>query len=251
MDFQIGDVVNRTFGAISRNFVTFFLLSAVLVGIPTLVFGLAQYSLMSSGPGGWVLWGLAILVNLAAAYVLQGALVHGAVTDFNGGRASFNACLSTGLKHMVPLVVIALLMSLGIMLGMVLLIVPGIILSIMWIVALPARVVENTGITESFGRSRDLTRNNRWKIFGLFVIYIILATVISMLVMLPVGAAGYSAGQSGAIGAGSASIIAVVFNVIATVLTAIVSAAGVSAIYFELRKSKEGVGAEALAKVFE
>ena len=245
MDFRIGDVVNRTFGAISRNFLVFFLLSAVLVGIPTVALGLIQYSV---GVGGesvfWLTFALAFFVNIAAAYVLQGALIHGAVVDFNGSRASFGNCLKTGVDHLFPLFVIAILMTLGVSLGMMLLIVPGIILSIMWIVAVPAQVVENKGITESFGRSRELTKGNRWKIFGLFIIYLILATVISMLVMLPATVLTTSSGAE-------TSLMLVFIQVVSTVLTAVVSATGVSALYYELRKSKEGVGAEALAKVFD
>lgn len=254
MDFDIGDVVNRTFGAISRNFVTFFLLSAVLVGVPTLTIGFVQLGVsVGDGSAFLTLLGLAFIVNLAAAYVLQGALIHGAVVDFNGKKASFGDCLSTGLKHMLPLIAIAILMWLGIMLGMLLLIVPGVILSLMWIVAIPARVIENVGIFQAFGRSRDLTRNNRWKILGLFVMYMIIATVISMIVMIPAGVFAPAAPPSEAdpFGLGQTSVAYVLFNVISNVLSAVVSATGVSAIYYELRKSKEGVGAEALAKVFE
>ncbi len=245
MDFQIGDVVNRTFGAISRNFVVFFLLSFVLVGIPTFVLGVAQFGALSDDVGAFGITMLvALIVNLVATYILQGALIHGAVVDFNGGRANFGACLSTGLNHFFPLTMIAILMTLGIMLGTLLLIVPGIILSIMWLIVIPVQVVENTGITEALSRSRELTRGNRWKIFGLYVIFFILASAISLLVMLPVGLFGASA-------PGGASLVIVIFQMISTVLTAIVSAAGVSALYYELRKSKEGVGAEALAKVFD
>ena len=254
MDFQIGDVVNRTFGAISRNFVTFVLLSAVLVGVPALALGFVQLGVGSGDVSNiWTLFGLALIVNLAATYVLQGALIHGAVLDFNGKKASFGECLATGLKHMLPLIAIALLMWIGVMFGMMLLIVPGVILSIMWTVAIPARVVENVGVFKAFGRSRDLTRNNRWKIFGLFVMYMIIATVITMVVMLPAGAFAPVAAPTEAdpLGIGQTSVAFVIFNVISTVLAAVVSATGVSAIYYELRKSKEGVGAEELAKVFE
>lgn len=252
MDFQINDVVNRTFGAISRNFVTFLLLAAILVGAPMLILGFVQFSLLTGGAGGLALWFLAILVNLAVAYVLQGAIVHGAVVDFNGSRASFSDCLSTGLKHMVPLVVIAILMTIAISLGMLLFIIPGVILSLMWAVAIPARVVENVGISEAFGRSRELTRDNRWKIFALFVMYIIIASAIGMIVMLPSGAfTPTSPGETDPLGIGQMSVAYVIFNAISNALAAVVSATGVSAIYYELRKSKEGVGAEALAKVFE
>ena len=252
MDFQVGDVVNRTFGAISRNFVTFFLLSALLVGIPTLIIGLAQWGMVSGDTSMIALYITAFIVNWAATYILQGALIHGAIFDFNGKKAGLGDCLSTGLKHALPILVISILMVIGTMIGMILLIIPGIILSLMWTVAIPARVVEHTGITESLSRSRELTRNNRWKILGLFIIYIIIATVISMIVMMPAGVFGPQEPiEADPLGLGATSIVIVVFNVISTVLTSVVSAAGISAIYFELRTAKEGIGSDALAKVFE
>ncbi len=245
MDFQIGDVVNRTFGTISRNFVVFFLLSMVLVGLPTFVFGLGQLSLAEGDVGAFAtVTALAFIVNIVAAYVLQGALIHAAIVDFNGGRASLSDSIATGIKHFLPLIAIAILMSLGLMVGMMLLVVPGVILAIMWVLAVPVQVVEKTGIRQAFARSRELTRGSRWKIFGLFIVYIILATVLSMIIMLPAGL--FAEGSIG-----GTTITLVLFQVISSVLTAVVSAAGVSALYFELRKSKEGIGAEALAKVFD
>ena len=246
MDFRIGDVVNRTFGAVSRNFLTFVLLSLLLVGTPTFVLGFAQFALLSDNVAMFAILALiAGLVSFMTSYILQGAVIHGAVVDFNGGQASFSRCLSTGLRHFLPILAIVILMTLGVIVGMVLLIIPGIILAIMWIVAVPVRVVENTGVIESLNRSRELTYGNRWKIFGLFVIFLILVTLISMLVALPLGLFG--AFGAGAVGA---NLVTVIIDVVANTLGGIIGAAGVSAIYYELRKSNEGVGAEALAEIF-
>ncbi|MEO0398939.1 MAG: glycerophosphoryl diester phosphodiesterase membrane domain-containing protein [Pseudomonadota bacterium] len=243
MEFKIGDVANRTIGAVSRNFAVFSLLSLVLVGVPTFVITVSQMGVASGDPSAFGIAAvIALIVNFATAYILQGAIIHGAVVDFNGARASFGDCLSTGLKNALPLVAIAILMGLGLMLGLLLLVVPGVILLVMWIVAVPVQVVENSGITESFGRSQELTKGNRWKIFGLVVVYFILAVVLSMIVMLPAGLVGAT---------GEGTLIVALFQVVSTVLSAVVSATGVSAVYYELRKAKEGVGAEALAQVFE
>ena len=239
MDFRIGDVVNRTFGAVSRNFLTFVLLSLLLVGTPTFVLGFAQFALLSDNVAMFAILALiAGLVSFMTSYILQGAVIHGAVVDFNGGQASFSRCLSTGLRHFLPILAIVILMTLGVIVGMVLLIIPGIILAVMWIVAVPVRVVENTGVIESLNRSRELTYGNRWKIFGLFVIFLILVT-------LPLGLFG--AFGAGAVGA---NLVTVIIDVVANTLGGIIGAAGVSAIYYELRKSNEGVGAEALAEIF-
>jgi len=59
-------------------------------------------------------------------------------------------------------------------LGTVLLIVPGVILYLLWFVALPSMMVEGLGVFDSMGRSADLTRGLRKKI--LWIVLIILAS---------------------------------------------------------------------------
>ncbi|MEM9495833.1 MAG: hypothetical protein AAGA09_07505 [Pseudomonadota bacterium] len=245
MDFRVGDVVNRTFGTITRNISTFLLLAFLLVGIPNFVVAFAQFGMMESNPGGAAAVMIAgTIVSIVTAYTLQGALIHGAVVDFNGAKASLGESFSTGLNHLLPIVGIAILMTLGIMAGMLLLVVPGIILAIMWVVAVPAQVVENKGIGASFSRSRELTKGGRWKIFGLFLIFMVLISALSMIAVMPVAAIA-AGGGSGAIFVGA------LVQGVTQALTAVVGATGVAALYFELRKAKEGIGAEALAAVFE
>ena len=44
-------------------------------------------------------------------------------------------------------------------------IVPGLILITIWAVVAPSIVVEDKGVFEAFGRSRELVRGNGWKVF--------------------------------------------------------------------------------------
>jgi uncharacterized membrane protein len=239
MNFSIGDVVNRTLGSTQRNFGVFFALSAILVGAPAFVLGLAQGDPTAASGALAIASGVALLVNLVTAYILQGAITRGAIVDFNGGRANFGDCLRTGVRHAAPLFAIAILISIGTMLGVVLLVVPGIILAIMWAVAVPAHVVENVGITRSLGRSRELTKGARWKLFWLFLVFAVVAVLVTMVATVPMS---FLAGSP---------LIFALFNVVVTMLISVIGAVGASAIYYELRSKKEGVGAEQLAKVFD
>jgi hypothetical protein len=239
MNFSIGDVVNRTLGSTQRNFGIFFALSAILVGAPAFFVGLMQGDPAGASGALAVAGVVAMIVNLVTAYILQGAITRGAIVDFNGGRANFGDCLRTGVRHAAPLFAIAILITIGVMLGMVLLVVPGIILSIMWAVAVPAHVVENVGITGSLGRSRELTKGARWKLFWLFLIFFVVAIGLTMVATVPMS---FLAGSP---------LVFALFNVVVTILISVIGAVGASAIYFELRSKKEGVGAEQLAKVFD
>ncbi|MEM8986180.1 MAG: hypothetical protein AAGC95_05600 [Pseudomonadota bacterium] len=241
MDFQISNVVKMTLDTTMRNIAVFSMLAALLVGAPIFLLGLLELGADPLSFG--VIAAISTIVNIVATYILQGAIIHGAVNDFNGRPAQFNESLATGLRHAVALFIIAILMTIGLALGFMLLIVPGVILAVMWAVAIPARVIENAGVIGSFGRSRELTKGFRWKIFLLYLIIIIATILIGVVVLIP--AVVFSAIP------GLSSLAELVLSVIATIISSVLGAVGASALYFELRRVKEGIGAEQLASVFE
>jgi hypothetical protein len=83
------------------------------------------------------------------------------------------------------LVVAGILAGIGIAIGFVLLIVPGLFLITIWAVIAPVIVIERKGALEAFGRSWELVKGNAWRVFGvvvvLFVIQILLGTVIQVI----------------------------------------------------------------------
>ena len=83
-----------------------------------------------------------------------------------------------------------LLTSLGIMLGFLLLVIPGIILSVRWAIAVPILIGDDAGIIESIGRSWRETSGHFWPILGTILVAFvpaILAVVVAEL-MLAAGA---------------------------------------------------------------
>ncbi|HEX7822370.1 MAG TPA: glycerophosphoryl diester phosphodiesterase membrane domain-containing protein [Sphingobium sp.] len=58
----------------------------------------------------------------------------------------------------------------GIFVGLLLLILPGLMLFTRWAVAIPAMMRENLSITEAMRRSAELTAGNRWPILGLSLV---------------------------------------------------------------------------------
>lgn len=244
VEFKLANVANRAFGSAIRNFWVFAALTALLVALPQVLIALLIGDVQDIANSGLTpsLIAVGILIPVIGTFVLQGAIVRGAIVDFNSGRANLGDCFATGLRHFFPIIVISILVSLGVALGTLLLVIPGIMIAVAWIVAVPSRVVENAGIFDSIRRSADLTRGNRWSIFWLFVIYIIIVTLIT-------GVTAFL-GTLGA-AAGGANIMAIAITAITTILTSILGSTGVAALYFELRQSKEGIGAEELVSVFD
>lgn len=258
--FSIGRVISRTFGAVGRNVFTFLTLALLSVSPLLLMFAAAPTALATGGATtpqaisrGFIspLAGLALagagLLYFVFYFMLQAALVHGTVAYLNGRKASFSSCLATGLRVFFPMIGIAFLVGWGIVLGLVLLIVPGIMLAMRWIVAVPVRVAEGPGILNAMGRSADLTRGHRWAIFGLVVIFFVAQ------LMLQGAIAPFSAGMGYTAGGGSPLAALGVSEGLSWIVSAIIAmftAVGIASIYYELRSIKEGIGPEQLAAVF-
>lgn len=256
--FDLGRVIERTFASIARNFAVFALLAALLAGVPAALTGgllaLASSGASSAAGGsadnglialGASAFGLTYFIGAVAAFVLRGAIVYGAVADLNGRRATFGECLSTGLRHVGWLILLAIVVTIAEVCGYILLLVPGLMMLTAWIVAVPAQVVERTGVFGAMGRSADLTRGHRWAIFGLIVIFLIgsgLVQGMALAVTAPFLATSASAAQV---------VSQVAIQPLVTAATGLVAAVGVASIYYELRSAREGIGPEALAAVFD
>jgi hypothetical protein len=134
---------------------------------------------------GWVGAIAGAFVSLAGIFWLQGALVE-AVADVRDGRADLS--IGDTLRRIQPRVwAIAgagILAALGILVGLVLLIVPGLILLTWWSLILPVIVLERAAVMESFGRSRDLVRGNGWNVFGLIVLTVLILIAVSIVVAI-------------------------------------------------------------------
>jgi hypothetical protein len=239
--FDMGRVIARTFGPIGRNFPLFFGLSLVLAGIPSLLSSWSDLNEGDSTAGALGLIGS--LLSLVTTYILQAALVHAAVLDLRGQKARLTDVLSVGSTMFLPVLGLSILYGLAVGFGLLALIVPGLIMMTVWAVASPALVVERTGVFDAFSRSRNLTRDHRWSIFGLLVIY---GIAFFLIMMLAVAIAGVFAGE----GDRRYVILGVVIMMVGQTLGSMVGAAGAAAIYIELRQIKEGVGGDELAAVF-
>jgi hypothetical protein len=246
---DIGRVIQQLYSVLSRNIVTFGVLALILTGLPTAVVAVLQPQLngAADNPANWAWYMTSALISGVAALVLQGALIYATIGDLNGRKARVSEGLAVGLRNFLPLLGVGMLYGLAMALGFVLLVVPGIMIAVAWIVAVPVLIAERTGVFGSFGRSAELTRGNRWRIFGLFLLYVAVYVVLGI-VMSIIG------GVSGAIASavsGATTVQTVVLSVIANVASALIGATGGAVLYVELRRVREGVGHEALASIFD
>ena len=250
--FDIGRVVKLTFGAVGRNWLVFGLLAVLLSGVPQALLGWTQTQMQGNPSGAFSVlpvFVLEVLLTIVASYVLQAAVVYGTVADLNGRRATFGECIAIGLRNLLPLIGLGILMGIALGFGFLLLIVPGVLMGLAWIVAVPVVVVERTGVMASFGRSADLTRNHRLAIFALVILFVVIFWI--GIIVVGVFTAVFTLGFAGNL---TSPVLRLAIALVTAVLQAVVGAlgaAGIAAIYYELRSIKEGVGPEQLAAVFD
>jgi cold shock CspA family protein len=245
--FDLGRVMQRTFSAIKQNAAVFFGAAAVLIGVPSILKAAGQSAMLSDGEiTGVLVMMVGVVLNFVGLYLLQGMVVKAAVNGFNGKATAFSDAFNVGVQNFLPLLGLAIIASIGMLLGFFLLFVPGVILSVMWSVGSPAVVVEKRGVLESLQRSRELTKGYRWQVFGLLVIYVILSWIIGAAI------GGLSLATGGTLTGGTPNLaVNLITEPLVSILSGVVASAGVAALYHELRSAKEGVGSEELASIFD
>jgi hypothetical protein len=212
-------------GVLSRVFEYYRDQAALLIPAALIIF--VPVALINGGlraAGGVFLILLANVIQLVGNAWYQGTVVE-AVRDIQDGRRDFTLgdLFASASRVIWPLVAVGILFGLGVFVGFILLIVPGLFLLTIWAVAVPVTVVERPGVFEAFGRSRELVRGNGWPVFGILVIlFLIQAVATAILVAIFIGIgdfAGYA-----------------IAALIASTLLAPLNALAASVMYFELRR---------------
>jgi hypothetical protein len=170
-------------------------------------------------------------------------LVYGTIRELRGDRAPIGDCIKGGLGVLFPVIGIAIVEGLITVVGLVLLIVPGIIaMAFLW-VTIPVAVVERPGIFASLRRSAELTKGHRWPIFGLVFLLLIFGAVVTFVIAMPFGGlTAYT--QSG-------STVLLLINLAVSAFFLALWAVVTAVSYHDLRVVKEGVGTEDIAAVFD
>lgn len=140
------------------------------------------------------IWGIgALFLAVIVAAASQAATVV-AVSDVHLDRpASVKDSFSRVKGHILGVIGVSMLVGLGVGAGLIALIVPGVLLALMWSLAIPVKILEDKSATDAMSRSSDLTKGDRGRIFVVWLLFIVLSIAISALIQLPIE---YAAGVS-------------------------------------------------------
>ncbi|HZB35939.1 MAG TPA: glycerophosphoryl diester phosphodiesterase membrane domain-containing protein [Gaiellaceae bacterium] len=115
----------------------------------------------------WWLWvGIsASLIVIAFPWVI-GAVIHDVAVE---DRTPTDAYRKTA-PRLPDLMISALVTTVGIILGTIALVVPGVLLMARWALVVPLIVVEGAPWREALGRSNELVRGRTWSVVLIFVL---------------------------------------------------------------------------------
>jgi hypothetical protein len=235
-DFRLGSVISRSASILWRHVLAFFVVG-LIASWPILL----QISILTAEPGDelalsdvpWML--LVIILLMVFSTVGQAIVIHAVFQDMRRGPVRLVESLNVALQRFWPLIGLTLA-GLLTMVGLALLLVPGLIFATLWFVSLPACIVEQLGPWKSLDRSRELTRGHRWKVFGLVLLLVIGSSVSSLV--------GPWVTPTSAV---VAVVGALMWNGIWTAFTAVTAIVT----YHDLRMAKEGIDIEPIAVVFD
>jgi hypothetical protein len=162
-----------------RRFASHFLLIAFVIYVIT---ALLVALLSLAGVGGAI---LGAILSFAATYVVQASLIK-AVQDVRDGRVDLDLSqtVQAASPYILPVIGAAILAGIGITIGFILLIVPGLILLTFWCLIIPFIVLGGSGVFASFGNSWRTVRGYAWRVFGTYVLVFLILVAFSIVLGL-------------------------------------------------------------------
>lgn len=232
-NLTMGALLSESFSIYFSNFIPFLLISAVMLS-PLFIY-MAWVSSLSSNPQKQILYLLlAIPIQLACSFVAASGITYGVYQHLRGGSPSVTDCLKVGVTSFLPVIILAIVQTIGIMVGLILCIIPAILLSVQWAVSTPVMVEERPGTLEALRRSSYLTDGYRGAVFGVLFVLGLIQRLGSKLLELAINDLGTFLMASSAI------------DLLMTGLLATASAV----MYYRLRSAKESIDVDQIASVF-
>lgn len=248
--FRIGAVIAQSFAVTRKRLAAFWLLGLVTTAPLYAYIYVANESMnfdpVNISPDLLLRWiGLAIgqnAIDNTLLFLLSAMIAYGTLQELRGRPSGIGETVSKGLGCLFPLIGVMVLAIVPLYLGLIFFVVPGLILVAMWWVIIPVLIMERPGLFATFGRSRRLTKGNRWRILGLFLMMILGQAAITVALGLALDI-GWDDGRPSEAALAASWVIAALY----TAFECVISATS----YYYLRVETEGLGIDDTAAVFD
>ena len=236
------ELLDRTFFLYRKHFMLFvgivalpymvvlaFQLTTIALGLTGSVFATAGTSLLGA------------IVSLIALGASQAATVI-AVSEVHLERpASIGGSFAAIKGRIFQIAGIMFGVGLGVGIGFLLLVIPGIYLALAWSLAMPVTVLERTGLNATTSRSSALTKGDRGRIFVIYFLVTVLTYIVLVIVQFPLLAAvGIMHPATQQTPAAWVHVLSSVSSFIGISLVGPLLTIALSLIYYDERVRKEG-----------
>lgn len=240
---SIGDILDATFKLYARNFLAFMMIAIVPYILVAFIESFEAPAAAAPGqrpPLNTMAFLATLITFMIAMPICQGALTFHISKSFLGTPISVGEALKLGLSRAFPLVIAGILYGFAVMFGLVLLVVPGIIFALWFMLYAPALILERTSPTQSLSRSKALMSGNLGKGFLLSLVVFLMSAIIGLPIEFLKAMAGETLDASMRMPARFA------LGLIGVLALPIQTAPGIL-LYYDLRTRKEGFDLEHLA----
>jgi hypothetical protein len=183
----------------------------------------------------------ALFLSMILTAVSQAATVV-AVSDVHLERpASVMDSYERVKTQLFGVIAMSLLINVAVFVACLALIVPGVLLFLMWSLAVPVKVLESKGIFDAMSRSMELTKGSRGRIFVIWVLFFVLNLGVSWLLQWPILAASGAASSRGGVLQSTAAwqVASHSANFISQCLVGPIGTIAFSLVYYDQRVRKE------------
>jgi hypothetical protein len=234
-EYSFGETIGKGFNLYFNNLPPLFPI-ALLCQIPSVL--LINWQPVAVKPE-WGKLAIFFLLNTFCQSFLSAGIIYLVSRKFLKERElSFNQNMGSILSLIMPLIMLSILVGIKVGVASLLLLIPGIVVSLGYSVASNVLVIERKSVTKSMKRSWDLTKGDKGRIFLLLLVGVIIVACIQQPLVyvirkiLPTGK------------------LTVYLNLIVSAIFQPIQSCILVVIYFNLRIKKEGFDIEHLIQQF-
>jgi hypothetical protein len=131
------------------------------------------------------IWTIGLVVIGLVQLIVVAAVVHATGQAVLGRPVTVDGVWQSVRRHLVGLIAASILVDLGVALGALLCLVPGLIVGVLWALTSSALVLEQCGPVDAMRRSWRLVRTAWWRVLGIVVLTGLVAAAVSTVVTAP------------------------------------------------------------------
>ncbi|HEY6522442.1 MAG TPA: hypothetical protein VIY10_01665 [Solirubrobacteraceae bacterium] len=261
---RVGEILDASIKLYARNARTLIGAAAVAVIPLQLISAVVLMSVYSSGqdiPAGFSgafktvpaadasaragASGITTLVSVLMIAFVSAVCVQAVSSAYLDHPLSSRESIRFGARRFLPLLAMLIVLYIGLGIGFVLLVIPGIWLYAAWGVATPALMIERLGPFRALGRSRRLVKGRWWAAAGVLLFSFLMTTILTGIVTGVLTAIALTSSNPSV---SFAVLISLLSGVVSGLVVQPFQATVTTVLYYDLRVRHEGYDLHLLAE---